>query len=279
MSVKRVISKFYGSCESFAAALNTNCSNGLDLRSHAKDVRSWDFTGTASYSEADTLLLSGYTDGASKIQSECIRILRMPEVRTLRFTRRVAGFLPIVPLLLSGNPNCMLSRSKVMSQSSILRVYINVVIGAKTSADEIANAGAKILTAIREIEKRGIRIELNVGVIGALYQYIKKYRPCGDCNIYSMFVCIKKSSSPLNVLRAAYPIMHASFLRRHYFRFLESLPSEVFNPKFVNDIPVTCKTIEMPEQYKKDGIYIDLSSVIHSNFSVQDIVDIILKQK
>ena len=279
MSVRKVISKFYGSCESFSVALNTNYSNGLDMRSHAEDVRARNFTGTASYSEADTLLLSGYTDGASKIQSECIRISQMPEVRTLRFTRRVAGFLPIVPLLLSGNPNCMLSRSKVVRQPSILRVYINVVVGASHSVDEIANAGAKILTAIREIEKRGIRIELNVGLIGAIYQHVKNNVFYGDCNLYSVFVRIKKSASPLNVLRAAYPIMHASFLRRHYFRFLESLPREDFSPKFENDLPAVCFSNKLPEQYKKDGVYIDLSSVIKSNFSVQDIVDIILKQK
>lgn len=280
MSVKKVISKFYGSCTTLVEVLNSEYENGMaKLNSHDESFRAIEFTCTSSYEEADSLLLAGYIEGAKKIQSECVRISQKPEVRALRFTRAVAGGLPIVPAYLSNNPRCMFSPTRVLTQSSVVKVNINCIFGSKTSARQVSEAGAKIITAVREIEKRGIRVELNTGCIGAVYRHIKSGVPYGDKNIYSMFICVKKASSPLNVLRIAYPIMHTSFLRRHYFRFLESLPSSMLDPKYMNDLLCVCSVDDLPTQYKMDGVYINLRSVIDSAFSVQDIIDIILKQK
>lgn len=267
-----VISKTFGSCEEFAEALHTKMNYNNELlghRSTATDEDTVVFTGSSSYEEADRMLLSGYAQGAQLLQEETVRI-QNTHYKTVCI-RGVAGAVPIVPAYLSGNPRCMLSSRNLKSPMSVITLYCNIAVWGTTPCEQIITASAKILTAIKMIELSNIRIELYATQLAVFYGSGAK----GDVYV-DVSVLLKKRENPLNVLRAAYPLVHPSFNRRHMFRFYESLPKEELknkNPRY------GCPCLSSQYAYKKRGVYVDLLEVIRFDLSVQDIVNIILKQK
>ena len=79
-------------------------------------------------------------------------------------------------------------------------------------------ASIPIIKFIMDTEAKGVRVNLTT-VIGSEY----------NNNMYTAEVKLKDYKAPLNIQKLAYFIGHPSFLRRHIFKFWETMPCQVPN--------------------------------------------------
>lgn len=174
------------------------------------------FTGTASFDEADNLMKYGDDDNAKKIQlaSANVKAKTTPgESNRNRLYSSPCGFLPIVPRVLSGVPENMHAiRKEAYKNTKIINIVYNVTAGYSVEADEIIEVSAKVASVIKTLEKNGYRVNLYLACV---------------CGVNSKTVCItvktKDSGQYFDTLRAAYPLVNPSFLRRHLSAVLERI--------------------------------------------------------
>lgn len=213
------------------------------------------FNNSDSYEDADRLMMTGDAGNARLLSDEKCRIERaQASVRTT--CRDYVGFLPAVPAYLAGQPRNMINiRKSNRVAKKILAVTVNQVVGVNVAADDIIKAGAKILTAINALEMNDYRVNLNVCVASRTKE-----------QTVAMTVSAKKAGEPLNLLKIAYPLVNPDFLRRHFFRYLETIPGQM--------------SVRFRDGYGIPAInYGDISvyRIIKDGTSVQDIIDMILR--
>lgn len=172
-------------------------------------------TGTKSYAEADSLLREGDYESLKMLNEFNLpnNIKRTSMYKT-QVRKSVCGSLPNVPLCLRGVPTNMLDFRRTKVPGRTIDIIVNAGVGKHVSAEDIIKAGSLITSAIKEIEERGIRVNL----------YTIICSKGDDGSVVEMVVNLKKSESPLNMLGIAYPLINPSFLRRIFFRFLETIP-------------------------------------------------------
>ena len=264
MTNYKIIRKEYNSLEDFSRALDTDFNNWKFGNSATETgAERLEFTTTKTYTEADELMLTGDKKNAARIKSTMIKIQQQPTTTRTAYTRGMFGCCPIIPAYLTNSPKAMLQAVRTPRQTKVIKLYVNTAVSCNTKAEDIITVGARLLTAVREIEKKGIRIELYVGCIDRLHT-----------EAFYIFVLIKKAGSPLNVLRAAYPLINPSFVRRHIFRQME-VSKEVTESsgsygKIVLKPKEDCNIIT-------PGAYLNVQELVDFDYSVQHIVDMIIQ--
>ena len=108
----------------------------------------------------------------------------------------------------------MLASKKITTKTKVINIIYNISVPGSLEASSIVNAGAKMVSIIRYLEKNGIRV--NLYTIWAIWDKKSDHR----C---AFFVKIKDAGAPLNLLNIAYPIINPSMLRRHGFKWLETM--------------------------------------------------------
>ena len=222
--------------------------------------------GTSSYEEAESLLQNGDKTNLAKLKRANVKNMIQSNSYTanmLKAQKHVCGCLPNIPLYLIGVPNNMLNFKRTPAKSKIINILVNIAVSYDITANQIIEAGANISSIIRELEKNGIRVNL--------------YASCfaNRENDYIGFVInLKKSSAPLNMLNITYPLINPSMLRRHFFRFVETIPAKI-SSKFVGNygqvISFNTMLKHEPKLNKyKDAIIIDMYDMIGA--SVSDMV-------
>lgn len=169
------------------------------------------FCDTASYEEANNLMLNGWDNGAKEIKKTMLKIAAVTRPRR-QMKIGYTGVLPCIPAYLSGSPAHMISISIKKKQTSkpVITLFYNSSVSYRVAAKDITTAAAKLLTAIQEIEVAGVGVTLWCGSIRH-----------SDEEIVTNAVKIKDSREPFNLLNVAYPLTHPSFNRRHSFAFVE----------------------------------------------------------
>lgn len=215
--------EFFDSLQSFSETINSRPTN-KPFKDYYKDdlklvsMRETDsivaFSGTKSYAEADRLLREGDYENLNKLKA--VNLQGTPKQNSeykTQVRKSVCGSLPNVPLYLRGVPACMLDFRRTKVPGRTVNLIINIAFDYNVSVEDIVKTGAIIASAIKEIEGKGIRINLY-----ALYSsaYLKD-------SIIGV-VNLKRAESPLNMLNIAYPLINPSFLRRTAFRFTETVP-------------------------------------------------------
>ena len=187
------------------------------MNESALEVNSYrdEFTGTHTYKEATDLALFGDVNSMKKVQ-ECTTKMKAErktnEQRTQsRVVRCVAGSRPCVPAAILGRPNSMYRRINNKVQRPVVNVFYNMAASCLVDADEIVRAGAKLAQAIQIVERSGVRVNLFAGSAGTTH---------GQTG--TMYIKIKDSAKDLDLLRMSYILINPSFLRRHYFRWVET---------------------------------------------------------
>lgn len=183
-----------------------------------------DFYGTKSWEEAEKLLVSGDFENMKKINIAAVNndITGGGYERKNTYKQSPVGFLPVVPKVLSGCPDNMLSMRKQMTASTkILNICYNSATAWNVKTDDMINTAANVASIIRGLEKSGYRVNLYVAGIAR-----NKSQTIGAA------VKVKNASEYLDTLRLAYPIVHPSFFRRHILAYMER-----------------CKGYRMPENY------------------------------
>lgn len=205
----------FGDVSSFVKYLDTQPNStifkGKDLSSESS---SESFSGTRSYADAQKLLSYGDADNAHKILNEngiCVKKhSRYADGNVLRLKADIVGYLPYVPAYNSGLPFDMLNKHHVRMRKKVVSVYLNMSASCDNSKEAINAAALKVINAVLDAEKMGVRVNLYSGGLAK-----KNGSYCGFA------VRIKSSSQYMDKLKMAYPLCNPSFLRRHYFRFVE----------------------------------------------------------
>lgn len=265
-----VYTEIFDSLQSFAQTINNRGINPMFEHHCYSQIEDEEYTktvGTKSYLEANNFLLTGDSNNLNKLKDKDVDIKKISSndytKNMLKIQKQVCGCLPNIPLYLIGAPNNMLNFKRTPIKSKIINMLVNIAVPHNITAKEIIKAGANIASIVRELEKNGIRVNLYVSC------FVKK------SNDYIGFVAnIKKSSAPLNMLNIAYPLINPSMLRRHYCRFLETIPvkiSERFLGSYGDVIPFNTMLQHEPKLNKfRDAVIIDINNMIGS--SVSDIV-------
>ena len=187
------------------------------MQEAALEVNSFrdDFTGTHTYDDATQLALYGDRDSMKKVQTCTTKMKaerKTSEQRTQnRVVRCVAGSRPCVPAAILGQPNSMYRRKNNKVSRPVVNVFYNMAASCSVDAEEIVRAGAKLAQAIQIVERSGVRVNLFAGSAGTTHGQVG-----------TMYIKIKDSAKDFDLLRMSYILINPSFLRRHYFRWVET---------------------------------------------------------
>lgn len=174
-----------------------------------------DFSGTATYEEADALLRDGDAKTAARLKAAtAANVKTLGEgTRTKRF-HAVCGGAVCVPATIMGLPKSMIRTERVkFKDSKVISICYNGTTSANVGQSEMREVSARLMGAIVGLEKNGYRVNL--------YVFLGSSRGRDACG---MFVRIKDSGQYIDIKKTAYPLVNPSMLRRHYFRYLETAP-------------------------------------------------------
>lgn len=176
------------------------------------------FTGTESLKEANELLQYGDKASAQKLDKQ----MRINAAKGSGMKRKstvkkdFTGFAPIVGAYLAGDAECMLNiHTRMRKHSRVVNLLWNISIPAQVDAEEIVEQGARVLSLVDSLERRGYSV--NLSTMFASMSNGKK--ECVICTVK-----VKDASQRMSVLKCAYPLVNPSFLRRHTFQYLERHP-------------------------------------------------------
>lgn len=204
----------FGSIQEFVEYLKKDVTDNFKnvLSSENADYK---FTQTHSYEEAKTLLKNGWTQMTEKLKTQLKAQPKMLPTTTSKNVLSVQGYQPVVPNYLMGLPNSMVTKKVVPVRQKVITLSKCVAYSWKVKTDTIVNESVKALRLIQKLEANGYRINLNVLL------FVRARNGQGFC----IKVRIKNSGEKLNISKLSFPLVHPSFLRRLYFRFVEVHPT------------------------------------------------------
>lgn len=212
-----------------------------------------DFHGTESWKEAEELLVSGDFENMKKINTAAIKndITGGGYERKNTYKHSPVGFLPVVPKVLSGCPDNMLSMRKQMTASTkILNICYNSTTACNVKADDMIKTAANVASVIRGLEKSGYRVNLFVAGICR-----NKSQTIGAA------VKIKDAGEYLDTLRLAYPIVHPSFFRRHILAYMERCKGYRLQKNYGYVLETSYSKLAVKAMFPgKDMLYLDFET-------------------
>ena len=212
-----------------------------------------DFYGTESWEEAEELLVSGDFENMKKIHTVAVNndISGGGYERKNTYKQTPVGFLPVVPKVLAGCPDNMLSMRKQMTASTkILNICYNSAVGFFVKTDEIIKVAANVASVIRGLEKSGYRVNLYVAGMGR-----------NNNQTIGVAVKVKNAGEYLDTLRLAYPIVHPSFFRRHILAYMERCKGYRMQKNYGYVLETSYSKLAVKEMFPgKDMLYLDFQT-------------------
>ena len=258
----------FESISEFQRAINTREVNEFykDILSSENATKT--FTGTESYEEAENLLSYGDKSIAAKLV-DC-NGKRMNEAKKSTIYNSPVGFVPNVPNYLSGRPDNMFAvKTQTYKSCKVLNVCVNSAVSFDVTTKDIIAFNQKLLNVVYTLEKRGYRLNLYVGVVAEFSK---------SNNIGACFIKVKDSGKLLNVTNVAYPLCNASFLRRHFFKWVET-NGKTFSRSYGCIAPRIESEKAIKQLFNRTN---NISLIITSdmlNYSESEIMNVILNDK
>ena len=152
----------------------------------------------------------------------------------------------------------MIASKKIVTKTKVINIIYNISVPGSLEASGIVNAGAKMVSIIRYLEQNNIRV--NLYTIWATWDKKSGHR----CAFY---VKIKDAGAPLNLLNIAYPIINPSMLRRHGFKWLETIPTKIPTGDYLKGYGAPVSGAAIPDCAKKqvDGTVLDTNTLLRSD--------------
>lgn len=248
----------FNSIAEFAASLANEPQP--NWRNTCEDISSWsesrqrEWAG-ASLREASDILVKGDAEAAAKIKAEGNIIAKKRGTGAPNLETSVVGCVPCVPNYLRGIPKTMLKIDRKYPKKPVIDVYVDTTIWDGIDLSRLAEAAAKIANVIAATERAGIRINL--------------YAMCGckrDGHHAALFVKIKDSRAPLNLLNIAFPLTHRAFCRMCFLRWHHGAS----NKRFSNNGSVMSGN-EIRNTFGVKGVLLSTSDIVRYGTSVDSI--------
>jgi hypothetical protein len=170
------------------------------------------FTGTKNYMEANELLKNGWDQGAKDLNTK-LKIANMSNHTkdVQRAVNDIVGFQVNVPRYLQGVPTNMINKRSVKQKQKIITLVKSISYSGGVDKSRIMEDSVKFLQLVQEIEKQGIRVNIDVCLGSEVGNEQALFR-----------VRIKKANERLNISKMSFPLVHPSFLRRILFKVMEN---------------------------------------------------------
>ena len=161
-----------------------------DRRSSAREGESCvKFSGTYTYEEANNLFYSGVDTNIKRLEKEISLNLNDYE-QTKRNNRKfdyVGGGYSLGRYL-ANSPACMIRQTKVKREKPTTTIVYNSSIGCDTGVNEVIKVNSILLSAIKIIEQKGIKVNLYVVSANIL-----------DSQNVAVLVKVKDTKTPINL--------------------------------------------------------------------------------
>lgn len=208
-----IILKKFASLKAFDTYLKTNeTTPNFEAFQHSI-LETEDFTGTKSIEEANDLMVYGDLNGLEKVKKMGVDdvIKNIYKYKTkAKITSSVVGCAPNVPAYICGTPNSMFNRVQQRQRTKVISLCYVMNASCWYSKEDIFKTAATFLSTVMLLEAKGIRVNVNAGVVTEV-----------GTQTAGFIVNIKKAEEKFNLLRCVYACTNPSFLRRHFFRFME----------------------------------------------------------
>lgn len=257
--------------ESMNELLDTinNRPNNEEMKNEdASTSNSYEFSGTRSYEEACDLAKYGYDKILPQIKLEMVKNQKtMNEIYAKKhfiYKNHPIGFIPHVPNAIVGLPDSMITTEKLNMKTKVCNIVYLMDGNCGTDKNLWLTAGPVMLTAIRYIEKSGIRVRLHTC-------FMNSY---SDGTYNTAIVKIKDYGEELNLQRIAFPIAHPSMFRRIGFKQIETVPNLTGNFHCGYGRALTDKSSEYKKLEERLGLtntsIISAQDIEEVNFSLKE---------
>ena len=172
------------------------------------DQGMYKFSGTHTYEEANNLLYSGVDTNIKQLEEQISLNLNGHD-QTKKNNRKfdyVGGGYSLGRYL-ANSPTCMIRQTKVKREKPTTTIVYNSSITCGTKAKEAIKVNSILLSAIKIIEQKGIKVNLYVVSANIL-----------DSQNVAVLVKVKDTKTPINLQTMSYVLVHPSNYRRHYYR-------------------------------------------------------------
>lgn len=192
----------------------SNCRNITSNAFHNKHTEHMDVSweGVRTWSEVENYMNTGYSPAVEKLSNTKANL--EGQAKRVRFGNEVVGFMPIVPLVLQGVPNCMINTRMKPIKAKVVNIYFDMTCKSETQPEEIMRVGQNVLAAITELEMQGYRFNL--------YSTQTYYDYGEGADI--LCVKIKNANTPLNIKRMSFALTHPAFFRAVGFDWYSRFP-------------------------------------------------------
>ena len=173
-----------------------------------------EWSGDVTVKQAVKLAEYGWKDGRDEMSNELDMAHNATSFERLpSFDYDVAGYMPNIPLYVSGCPSHMMSPlGNESSMGRVVEFKINISATCNNKASVLRRRGASILSLVDKLEDGGMSCMIT------LCEYTDASRGNGH---YLIEFPIKKAGQPLDIDRCAYAFVHPSMLRKLCFVLCE----------------------------------------------------------
>ena len=221
--------------------------------SHGTSASRVKFTGSASFPASVDLLRFGDAENYKKVAAYRSN-MRGGSDGVRRVQRlSVVGGSPCVGAYLAGHPAAMFDRVRQkFDGGKVVNICVDTTFPWTIDAADIVKCGANILAVVLGMEKKGYQVNL--------------YASCGA---YAggeevVVLCrIKSAGVHVDAKKLAYPLVNPSFLRRSWFRLVETTPGLkssrwprsygtcMDGEQLKKHVPAGCKFVQLWKHLKK----------------------------
>lgn len=212
---------YYEQFENYQEFLKTVESRDRD-NSHGEhrltdNIRRKSWSGVESYEEARNLLINGWDAKVDFLKKQFENASKeLDEKRVVKTFSDMVGFMPIVPNVIIGLPNCMLNNRTETKKSKVIKFLIDTTASCSEDSDDMIKYYSQVLARIALLEKRGYRCRIEI------YQQYSEENNSGTKAGFS--VLIKSENQPFDIKRMAFPMSHTAMFRVFGFAWENSLP-------------------------------------------------------
>lgn len=178
-------------------------------RSDSNDAKSFIFTSTTDFNEAEDLLLHGWDIMAKKLNKRFTEVSMNNGYRN-KPVYSVQGYQACIPRYLQGVQDNMVSSKRVQQKQKVVTIVKDICYDCKVTTKRIEEESIKVLKLIKTLETQGCRCNLFISCAA-----------CSKGETVIFTIKIKDAPQRLNIKQVAFPMVHPSMLRRFMFAGIE----------------------------------------------------------
>jgi hypothetical protein len=175
------------------------------------------FTATESYEQSVELIKRGYKDPMKQIKEGIGKTLVKGTRKKQKEITNVVGHMPCIPNALMGLPEFMYDVKTIKRKAKTINLVYSIGATCGVKTEHMIKGGILFLSLVYLLESEGFKVKIDLLNMSATTDKTK--------HVMGFSLTVKDYSTPLNVLKMCYPLVHPSMLRRTSFKHTETFPN------------------------------------------------------